>query len=168
MAKTWMALTLALLFMATTVMADENLDKAGSYFKDGNFRKAEKYAKKILKKDPDNIQAGILLAESISERGKVKPAIDAYQKMITKHPDNIDLVFRMGLVYNKFSYHENAVEAYRQVLAKKPDYALARYRLGLSLAMCMDLSAAYEEYRILKGQDEKLAEDLIQHIKTNQ
>ena len=167
MHKYWVFIVLSLLFLTATVYAEDDLIRAGEYFNAKNFRKAGTYASKVLKKDPGNIQAGILLAESYSERGKVKPAIKVYKDMILKHPENVDLVFRMGLVYNKFEYHQNAADAYRQILATNKDHTLARYRLGLSLSLCMDLSGAYEEYRRLKPLDEKLAADLLKSIQTN-
>lgn len=167
MRKWWSTAACVLLVMASSALAGDNLDTAGRFFNDGKYWRAGRYAKKALKEDPTDIQAAILLAESYSERGKARPAVETYKEIILKYPENVDLVFRMGLVYNKFDYHQNAVEVYRQILEKKPDHVLARYRLGLSLSQCMDLSGAYAEYRRLKPLDKKLADDLLQHIQTN-
>lgn len=167
MQKKYMVAALLFLNACTPVVAGRNLEQAVKYFSEGNFRKSASYAEKVLETEPDNIQAGILLADSFSERGNANKAINQYKDMIRRFPDNMDLVFRLGIVYNKAEYHKNAVDTYKQVLSKNPDHVLAHYRLGLSYALCMELSSAYSEYRVLKGMDAKLAGDLLRYIQTN-
>ncbi|MBU1172804.1 MAG: tetratricopeptide repeat protein [Proteobacteria bacterium] len=167
MIKKILAAGFILFFICQPVLAEGNLEKADRYFSEGNFKKSAKYAEKALKEDPGNIKACVFLAESFSERGQMTKAIEVYKDMIKQFPDNMDLVFRLGLVYNKFEYHQNAVDTYKKILEKEPGNVLAHHRLGVSYSRCMELSAAYAEYRILKNLDDKLARDLLQYIQTN-
>ena len=157
----------AFFFSAGTSWAEDPLASAETYFSKGQFGKAARQAEKVLKKQPDNIKAGIILAESLSESGKFMRAIAVYKDLIRIYPDNMDLVFSIGIVYNKSEYHVNAADAYKQVIAKQPENLNAHHRLGVSYALCMDLNDAYSEYRFLKKRDEKLADDLLQYIQTN-
>jgi Tfp pilus assembly protein PilF len=124
-------------------------------------------AEKILEKDPSNAKAGIILAESYNGDGKFQKAAKVYTDMIKNEPENMDLVFRLGIVYNNAEYHLNAAEAFKKVVEVQPGNMVAHHRLGVSYALGMDLSKAYDEYRILKKHDEKLAKDLLDYIQTN-
>ncbi|GAB6096066.1 hypothetical protein JCM14469_23190 [Desulfatiferula olefinivorans] len=167
MIRTVLALSALLLLLSGPARADDFLARAETCFAQGNFKKAARYAEKALKADPANLRAGICLAESFSERGRIKAAITQYKAMIAEHPDNLDLMLRLGLVFDKGRYHPQAVETYNRVLAKEPNSALAHYRLGVSHAMVMNLSDAYTQYRIVKGLDAGLADDLLERIQTN-
>ncbi len=156
-----------LLFVTSYALAADTIEEAADLFSKGEFSKAARISEKILKNQPDNINAGMILAECHNESRKYMKAISVYKDLIKKYPDNMELVFRLGIVYNNAEYHANAVEAYKQVLAAQPENLKARHRLGMSYALCMDLSDAYEEYRFLKKRDEKLANDLLEYIQTN-
>jgi Flp pilus assembly protein TadD len=167
MIKKILAACVCVMLLAGPVLADKNLEKAQAYFSDGNFKKAVKYSKKVLKKDPNNVDASICLADSYTERGDSKKAIEIYRDLIKRSPEDMKLVFRLGQVYNKGEYHRDAALAYEQILMKEPENLSARYWLGVSYALSMDLTKAYTEYRILKGKDEKLANELLEYIQTN-
>ncbi len=169
MGRVLVRLVLALVLLTGTALAGalETLDEAETLFINKEYGKAARKAEKVLKEQPDNMRAGLLLAESCNENRKYLKAIAVYKDLIRKSPDNMDLVFSLGIVYNNAEYHANAVTAYEQVVAVQPDNLKAHHRLGVSHALCMDLSKAYEVYRFLKKRDEKLANDLLEYIQSN-
>ncbi|MFA6011581.1 MAG: tetratricopeptide repeat protein [Desulfobacteraceae bacterium] len=162
-----MIIALLLVFWSLPATALDSIEDAEMSFAKGEFKQASKQAEKLLKTQPDNIRAGIVLAECHNESQKYMKAISIYKDLIKKAPDNMELVFRLGIVYNNAEYHANAVDVYKQIVAVQPENMKAHHRLGISYALCMDLSAAYDEFRILKKRDEKLANDLLQYIQTN-
>jgi tetratricopeptide (TPR) repeat protein len=147
--------------------SEEPLEKADSLYSKGDFSAAASCAEKILKDDPHNVKAGCILADSLCELRKCPKGIEIYRNMIRRDPENMELTYRFGVVLSKAEFYANAVTAFRQVIEKFPDHALAHYRLGRCHASTMDLSAAYDEYRILKKLDKKLADDLLSYIQTN-
>lgn len=162
-----MTVALLVFFWSMTAAALDSIEDAEMSFAKGEFKQAAKLAEKLLKTEPDNIRAGIVLAECYNESKKYMKAISLYKDLVKKAPDNMELVFRLGIVYNNAEYHANAVDVYKQIVAVQPENMKAHHRLGISYALCMDLSAAYDEFRILKKRDEKLANDLLQYIQTN-
>lgn len=160
-------LTLCLLAGSALAGSGETLEEAEALFVKKEYGKSARMAEKLLKEQPDNLRAGLVLAESLNENRKYLKAIDVYKDLIRQFPDNMDLVFNLGIVYNNAEYHANAVTAYEQVVTVQPDNLKARHRLGVSHALCMDLSKAYEVYRFLKKRDEKLANDLLEYIQSN-
>lgn len=157
----------ALLIMVLPAWSETSIEKADAYYQSQDYKKAAKYSRKVLDDDPENIRVRVLLAESYSELGKYEKAIREYKEIIRRQPENMEAAFRLGLVYNKAEYHRNAEDVYRQLLVKDPDNPKFRYRLGISLALCMDLDEAYQEYRKLKRLDKALADDLIKKIYSN-
>lgn len=162
-----MTVALLLLLWSMSAVALDSIEDAEMSFAKGEFKQAAKQAEKLLETQPDNIRAGIVLAECYNESKKYMKAISLYKDLIKKAPDNMELVFRLGIVYNNAEYHGNAVDVYKQIVAVQPENMKAHHRLGISYALCMDLSAAYDEFRILKKRDEKLANDLLEYIQTN-
>lgn len=162
-----MVALMVIFFYALPAVAQDSLEMTETYFSKGDLKKSADSAEKVLKENPGNIKAGIILAESLSELKKFSKAISVYKDLITREPDNMELIYRLGVVLEKAEYIANAIAAYKQVIEKKPGHAPAHYRLGLCYARSMDLSEAYAEFRILKKLDNKLANELLPYIQSN-
>ncbi len=59
--------------------------------------------------------------------------------------------------------HSNAIEVFKKVIEINPKHAQAHYELGVSYDRTNHLTYAFEQYKILKTLDERLA-DKLYHI----
>ncbi|MBI4699210.1 MAG: serine protease [Nitrospirae bacterium] len=104
------------------------------------------------------------LGLSYAALGMYAEAIETFKQTINIKPDFAEAYSDLGLVY-ALGRHREAIDAYKQAIRFKPDYAKAHFGLGLAyLAILQDKSSALEEYKILKGLDTKLANDLFNMI----
>ena len=83
------------------------------------------YLKKILKLDPDNVQA--LLEEGIDfyNQGSYKEAGETFGKILKKHPDDIQALIWCGKVYYLDNKMPEAEKCYRAALNYQPKNSLA-------------------------------------------
>ena len=91
--------------------------------KDKKMRKT--YLKKILKLEPDNVQA--LLEEGIDfyDQGNYKEAGKTFGKIVKKHPNDIQALIWCGKVYYLDNKMPEAEECYRAALKYQPKNSLA-------------------------------------------
>ena len=156
---------IVVLFLASSpAIADVYYEKAKKSYGAEKYRKAQKYLKKSLKNEPENIPAQSLLAETFSAQKNFKGAIKIYKDLLKKNPDNIRILSGLGNVYSKGEFYRDAVGVYNIILEKEPDNIMALYMLGMNKALCMDLDEAYSVYRRLKKKDQKLAANLLHQI----
>ncbi|UTC57162.1 tetratricopeptide repeat protein [Treponema sp. OMZ 305] len=83
------------------------------------------YLKKILKLDPDNVQA--LQEEGVDfyNQGSYKEAGETFSKILKKHPDNIQALIWCGKVYYLDNKMPEAEQCYRTALKYQPKNSLA-------------------------------------------
>lgn len=91
--------------------------------KDKKMRKT--YLKKILKLEPDNVQA--LLEEGIDfyDQGNYKEAGKTFNKILQKHPNDIEALIWCGKVYYLDNKMTEAEQCYLTVLKYQPKNSLA-------------------------------------------
>ena len=83
------------------------------------------YLKKILKLDPDNVQA--LQEEGVDfyNQGSYKEAGETFSKILKKHPNDIQALIWCGKVYYLDNKMSEAEECYRRALKYQPKNSLA-------------------------------------------
>ncbi len=145
-------------------IADLNYEKAKKSYVAEKYKRAQKYLKKSLKDDPENLPALCLLADTYSAQENFRAAVKIYKGLNKNNPDNINILAGLGNVYFKGEYYRDAVGVYDIILEKEPGNVKALYMLGMNKALCMDLDEAYSVYRRLKKTDEKLAANLLHQI----
>lgn len=155
---------LAILIPPTQVLCEANYDSAEELFNAGEYKKSSKLLKKVTKKDPSNKDAWLLLGGCYSRLGKDRSAAKAYQKVILIDPAHDEALFALGMSYVRLDECSAAIEAFKRVIENSPDHAKARFHLGVCYEDENRIEYAFEQYRILKTLDEKLADKLYRII----
>lgn len=104
-----------------------------TYLELKEYAKAERYAKRAVKLDPQGstgLQAYVLWGTSLSEQGKVKKAVKTYQRGIDGGLDHYLLPFNQGVAYIRLNKPEKAQRAYRQALTLNPLHPSSHYSLA--------------------------------------
>lgn len=70
----------------------------------------------------------------------------------------------MDKAYGDLQYYDETIAEFKEAIRLEPDYAEAHFDLDQTYLIRGDKSAALEEYRILKGVDEELAQKLLNEI----
>lgn len=143
---------------------DENLDAAKELFYAKNYKEAVDHLKKATKKDPSNTGAWLLLGDSYRFLGKEKKAIKAYEMAIENDPSQKEALLGAGICYLNLRKRPQAIAVLKHLVETDPSNALAHFYLGVSYEGINRMSLAWEEYKILKTLDKKLADELYQII----
>ncbi len=75
--------------------------------------------------------------------------------------------YNLGEYYDHLGLYKDAIEAYKQAIRIDPDRvicAIFRFNLGVSYFLIGDINSALDEYKILKGLDINLANELFNFI----
>ena len=83
------------------------------------------YLKKILKLDPDNVQALYEEGVDFYNQGSYKEAGETFGKILKKHPDDVQALIWCGKVYYLGNKMTEAEECYRMALKYQPKNSLA-------------------------------------------
>lgn len=142
---------------------DENLDAAKELFYAKDYKKAVDHFKKATKKDPSNTEAWLLLGHSYRFLGKDKKAIKAYEMALENDPKQKEALLGAGICYINLRKRPQAIAVLKHLVESDPSNALAHFYLGVSYEGINRMSLAWEEYKILKTLDKKLADELY-HI----
>ena len=89
--------------------------------------------KKILKWDPCDIDALVLLSEILMRWGDLITASNYMEKGLVKHPDNVRLNVSHGALLLKQGKNNLAINVFRKCLAVEPDNALCYTNIAIAL-----------------------------------
>ena len=121
--------------------APENLDlrlkMVDALQTEGRWQAAENELNRILKKDPDNVPALTLLAESYSNDFFPDRASETWQRVLTLEPQNpvarqqlAGLYENRGLMYTRWGNYDQALETLKEGLSLVPDSVSLIIALG--------------------------------------
>ncbi|MGR3174022.1 MAG: tetratricopeptide repeat protein [Candidatus Scalindua sp.] len=109
----------------------ENLFQNGyTLHQTGNLEEAAMLYHKILKSEPEHIDAIFLLGTLNIQQRNLEPATTFLKKAISLKPDHVAAYNNLGTALQSQGKLSEAVVIYNRVIEIKPDYAEARVNLG--------------------------------------
>jgi predicted O-linked N-acetylglucosamine transferase (SPINDLY family) len=96
----------------------------------GNLKQAEITCKKILKKQPQNIDALNLLGAIFSRMGNYDSAITYIQKALNLNPHSSGAYLNLGAAFKARGQLDEAIACYEKAIELSPVYADAYFNLG--------------------------------------
>ena len=111
----------------------------------GKLLQASKRCQEILAKQPDHMDAWLVLGNIYRQQGKLEQAISAYQKLIQLQPSQVHLMNNLGVLYIQQGQPSKAIATFQQIIKLQPDYAQAHGNLG-QLYREQDQLAAAEKH----------------------
>lgn len=89
--------------------------------------------KEILRRDPNNLQALINIANLYYDTRQDLLAIEHYRKALALDPRNVDMRTDMAICYRRSGSPDRAIEELKKAISINPKHAQARYNLGVIL-----------------------------------
>ena len=89
--------------------------------------------KEILRKDPNNLQANISIANLYFDTRQDLLAIEHYGKALAVDPGNVNVRTDMAVCYRRTGKHDKAIEELKKAISTNPRHAQSRYNLGVIL-----------------------------------
>ncbi|MFZ5908183.1 MAG: tetratricopeptide repeat protein [Nitrospirota bacterium] len=132
-------------------------------FHAGDFRKSEEICKKILKKDPENVEALHLQGSIFSRTGKYDSALVCLSKALQINPGFAEAYHTLGIVYYERKEFDQAIRYIMQSLRLQPAAPKVWFHLGMILqdrGKTDEAITAYQEALYLKMQDVRLLNNL--------
>jgi tetratricopeptide (TPR) repeat protein len=123
------------------------LDQATRLFAQGKFREAEALAKDLVRDNPQDVNAALLLARLAIKARCFKDARELLEKIIELTPGFTAAWHDLGTVLKELHLHEEAVDVLRKAVDIDVNNALTHYYLGAALAMAARPHEAVESYR---------------------
>jgi len=88
---------------------------------------------RMLKQNPQNLEALIQLGNDYFDTGDHDKAIEAYQRALVIAPRNPDVITDMGISYRRLKKPEQSAEAFRKAIEIDPNHVIALFNLGIVL-----------------------------------
>lgn len=89
--------------------------------------------KRIIKRDPGNLRAHVMLGNIYFDSGKNEEAVKEYRLALAIDPKNPDLRTDMGICLRRLGRTDEALEAFKEATRNNPTHYQSRYNLGLTL-----------------------------------
>ena len=141
----------------------DSLTAAEELFAAGEYKECVSQLKALTKKEPANLRAWVVMGDCYSKLEKNRRAIKAYEEAVKIDPSHEQALFALGVSYAKLEKRSGAMAAFKRVVEINPSHAEAHFSLGVLYEAQGSMSQAWEEYKVLKTLDEKLA-DKLYHI----
>lgn len=89
--------------------------------------------KEIIRKDPNNLQANVNIANLYFDTRQDLLAIEHYRKALAIDPGNVNARTDMAVCYRRTGSHDKAIEELKKAISTNPRHAQSRYNLGVIL-----------------------------------
>ena len=109
------------------------LDVALKHHRSGKLQKAKTLYRKILKADPDNVDALHMLGLLLHQSGKHETAIRLFNQAIERGEESTEVYTNLGSALQSCNRINEAITAFRQAIRINPNYILAHNNLGNTL-----------------------------------
>ena len=110
---------------------NKSLQLAFEHHQQGNLKQAEYLYKKILKKQPDNIDVLHMLGVIHSERGNYNLAIKCIKEALQINAADYHAYYNLGNAFRLNGQSEEAIDSYQKVIHINPYFADAFQNLGI-------------------------------------
>ncbi|MBU4334186.1 MAG: tetratricopeptide repeat protein, partial [Candidatus Omnitrophica bacterium] len=111
----------------------------------GGFEEAEGILNKVLKKDPKNIDAYLLLAGCLMLQQRAEEAISLLNDALVKDPNNLRILNELGIAYKTHGKWNEAEKIFNEIIDKDPE----NYAVYVELGDCYIDQNRYKEAEII-------------------
>jgi tetratricopeptide (TPR) repeat protein len=124
--------------------AQSSIERAQDMLSKGSLEEGVALLRQIVKTDPGNIQAHLILGTALAVKGLRNESVEQMTAAIKLDPKSADAYNRLGTVLSRFLDTSSARDAFEKALELDPELAAAHVNLALILAQAGELSAAHE------------------------
>jgi tetratricopeptide (TPR) repeat protein len=135
-----------------------------AYTRLGRFNESRQAFEEVLRINPEAVSARYNTGIAYSQLGQLHRAIESQKEVIRLSPEFVPAHFNLGIVYGKLGQPDQEMKAFKEAIRIDPGFAPAHYSIGQAFLQQGDKAAALDEYKILKGLDEEMANKLFEII----
>ena len=144
-----------------SLSAQSSVEKAQDMLSKGSLEDGEAMLRQIIKKDPGNVQARLILGSALAVQGLRGESTEQITAAIKLSPNSAEAYNRLGTVLSRFLETDGARRAFEKAIELDPRLAAAHVNLALILAQADQLTAAHEHLDRaieLEGSDKDAAQ----------
>jgi len=141
-----------------------NVHQGLKYYDLGRWQEALVAFSDAIAINPNFAVAYFGLGVTYSRLENWEEALVYFKKTIELNPTFEQGYLGLGITYNILGFNDKAMTALKKAVLINPGFAQARHALALCYLRNGDRESALEEYKILRGLDPDLADQLIQLI----
>ncbi len=120
------------------------IKQAGTDSSEGKVDEALTKIQRVLKEDPDILEAHNILGNLYNKKDETEKAIESYQEALARDPEYKPALFSLASTYEELGRLEDAAAGFRRVLDIDPRDNTAGYRLATILAERKEFEPAVE------------------------
>lgn len=117
----------------TSIPSQVELNRLLDHYQAGRIIDAEKQAKFITQKFPNDPFGWKVLGSLYEQAGKMHDAVLAYERAVALSPNDPEALNNLGNSLQELGRFDLAKARYNQAIDSKPNYAEAHYNLGITL-----------------------------------
>lgn len=145
-------------------LASIDVDQGLKYYKFGRWQEAIVAFTDAIAINPDFSAPHFFLGVMYSRLENWEEALTCFKTTIELSPTSAQGYLGLGITYNILGFNDKAMQALKEAVLLNPKFAQAHHALALCYLRNGDRASALEEYKILRGLDPDLADQLIQLI----
>ena len=115
--------------------------------------KAREYYKKVIEKEPDNLEVKSKLALTYVGTENPMQGIKILREVLQTDPKNESALYNLGILSIQSGQYDKAVKRFEELLAVNPKHSTGQFYLGVSLANAGDKDKALEAFKKAKELD---------------
>jgi tetratricopeptide (TPR) repeat protein len=109
---------------------EEAIENALMALLDENFDIALKLAEEAYAKDPDNLQAQLIIGQAQYGLSRNSDSIATFMRIVADCPDNIDALFNLGNIFLGMGELEKALDYFERISKLKPGHTLIKENIS--------------------------------------
>jgi protein O-GlcNAc transferase len=113
----------------------------------GNLKQAELLCRKILKKQPDNVDILRLLGVLCYQLKNHSSAMDYFKKTIQIDPNDVFAYYNLGILAHEKGHLDEAITYYEKAMQLNPNIADVNYNLGIAFQQKEEFAKAAAYYQ---------------------
>ena len=142
-------------------LASVNVDQGLKYYRLGRWQEAIVAFSDAIAINPTFSAPHFFLGVTYSRLENWEEALTYFKKTIELSPTSAQGYLGLGITYNILGFSDKAMGALKKAVLINPKFAQAHHALALCYLRNGDRALALKEYKILRGLDPDLADQLI-------
>jgi tetratricopeptide (TPR) repeat protein len=142
-------------------LASINVHQGLKYYESERWQEAIAAFSDAIAIKADFVVAYFGLGVTYSRLENWEEALPYFEKAIELNPTFAQGYLGLGITYNLLGFNDKAIKALKRAILIDPRFAQAHHALALSYLKNGDRASALAEYKILRGLDSDLADQLI-------
>lgn len=118
------------------------LERAWDLAANGHRDEAIQVAREVIKNNPENVEAHLLLGSLLVEQGDRIESIEQLSEAVHLRPESAQAQNALGEAYRRFGDAKAALTPFQKAVAIKPEFGVAQENLGAVLLETGDLAGA--------------------------